>query len=175
MDAVSAAAVFGLSAGALFFAVMMWPRVQAAFEPSVSAAADARAERLAREHVRAVLEELMSSGELGDASNVPSVPTDRTEDTPRTPQDGGKIGQDELLTKYQALRAMGLTREQGKTICTLAGWPMNNGLWAKAAPAQGQPVAVDQELVLTPKEVSGFVVSRVDVPRSDELRELHQS
>lgn len=175
MDAVSAAAAFGLSAGALFFAVMMWPRVQAALGPSVSAAADARAERLAREQVRAVLEELMSSGELGAAQDVLSVSTDRTEDTPRTAQDGDKLGQDELLARYKALRLMGLTREQGKTICALAGWPMNNGLWAKAAPAQVQPVAVDQELVLTPKEVSGFVVSRVDVPRSDELRELQQS
>lgn len=76
---------------------------------------------------------VMSRSEPAIPPSAPSsLRTDdgRTETT--TPQP--KFTEDQLLTLYAFLRSSGVTRDRATPALKAAGIPMNNNLWAKAAP-----------------------------------------
>lgn len=51
-----------------------------------------------------------------------------------------KPGRAELLTLYATMRAAGITREQARPALKAVGLPLDNNLWADAAPAEAPHV-----------------------------------
>jgi len=57
---------------------------------------------------------------------------DQTRQTAQTPTQPTK---EQKLTLYRTMRAQGISREKARPILVAMGWPLDNNLWAEAAPA----------------------------------------
>ncbi len=94
-------------------------------------------------------EDYVTNGEQHTSSLAVSPQTDnRSDQTDAAPVlDIPKPTRDELLTMYQVLRAHNMSRETARKMLNGVHLPLDNNLWADAAP---KPAAPDEPQALTP-------------------------
>lgn len=98
-----------------------------------------------------------SLGPRDDYVTMPAEPApssavvSQTDQTPdQTDSTTPKVGREELLTLYRLMREGNIARESARRALRGVGVPLDNNLWADAAPPRRAPLSDDEEEIVTP-------------------------